>query len=337
MAITIKDVAKEAGVAPSTVSRVLNDNPRISKATKKIVMEAVEKLNYYPNTAAQSLVNRSTKTIGIVIPNDASDLFKNPFWIHVIRGISMYAQQNGYYISFATSKDAKEEMKILRDYVRRKVVDGIILLIARTEDQSIAYLQEANFPFSVVGKPHHTDDILWVDNDNYRAMYDVVDELIDMGHREIGFIGGPESMNVSKDRLRGYKEALQDNNLVYKSQLVCHGKDFTEQAGYGMARHLFLNESPTAIVTTDDILSVGVNTFSRENGKKSIAIVGFNNAPMVEYQQPPLASVDINAEQLGYHGARLLIQFLVTGDKSDHAHMVPVELVKRQSMSGLKE
>ena len=336
MAITIKDVAKEAGVAPSTVSRVLNDNPRISEATKKIVMEAVERLNYYPNTAAQSLVNRSTKTIGIVIPSDASDLFKNPFWINVIRGISMYAQQNGYYISFSTSKDAKEEMKILRDYVRRKVVDGIILLIARTDDESIAYLREVNFPFSVVGKPQDTEEILWVDNDNYTAMYDVVEQLIEMGHKEIAFIGGPKSMNVSKDRLRGYKEALQKNNLIYKSQLVCHGEDFTEKVGYEMASRLFPHESPTAIVTTDDILSVGVNTFLRENNKEPLAIVGFNNAPMAEYQHPPLASVDINAEQLGYHGARLLIQFLATGDRTDHSHMVPVELIKRESMSKVK-
>lgn len=332
MPITIKDVAKEAGVAPSTVSRVLNNNPRISEATKEIVMDAVKKLNYYPNTAAQSLVNRATKTIGIIIPNDASDLFKNPFWIHVIRGISVYAQQNGYYISFATSSDAKEEMKILKDFVMRKVVDGIILLTARTNDQSITYLQEANFPFSVVGKPHNVEDVLWVDNDNFGAMYDLVNELIEMGHKKVAFIGGPERFKVSQDRLAGYKDALKNKKVAYKQDLVFLGKDYTEEIAYKGIKDIFKNNKPTAIVTTDDILSLGVSRFLKENKITDVAVVGFNNAPLVEYHEPPLASVDIKSEELGYYSAKLLIEFLTTGDKTKVYHIVPTELIKRESL-----
>lgn len=332
MQITIKDVAKEAGVAPSTVSRVLNGNPRISEATREIVMEAVKKLNYYPNTAAQSLVNRATRTIGIVIPSDADDLFKNPFWIHVIRGISMYAQKNQYYISFATSNDVKEEMKIIKDYVMRKVVDGIILLTARINDQSIEYLQEVNFPFSVVGKPEDVEDVLWVDNDNFGAMYEVVNELVDMGHKKIGFISGPQGFNMSKDRLIGYKNALQNKGIVYEDGLVFQGIDFTEEEAYQGTKKIFSHQNPTAIVTTDDILSLGVVKFLKETGNVNVSVVGFNNAPVVEYQDPPLASVDIKAEELGYYGAKLLIEFLQTGDKTKNYHIVPTELIKRKSM-----
>ncbi len=108
--------------------------------------------------------------------------------------------------------------------------------------------------------------------------------------------------------------------------------DFTEKEAYEGSKHIFSQQNPTAIVTTDDMLSLGVTRFLKETGNRNVSVVGFNNGPVVEYHDPPLASVDIKAEQLGYYGAKLLINFLQMDDKTKNYHIVPTELIKRKSM-----
>lgn len=331
MNVTIKDVAREANVSPSTVSRVLAGNPRISDETKEKVMETVKRLNYHPNVIARSLANNVTKILGLILPSGEEDLFRNPFFIQVMTGISIYAQKMGYSIVYTFSKNEEEEIAFLANYINSKMVDGMLLLTTRSEDKCVEYLNERQFPFVIVGRPETSADILWVDNDNRRAMYDVTKSLIEKGHDDIAFIGGPSERTMSKDRLSGYKDALIEANISIDEKLILQMSDFTETEGYDACSSILEYRKPSAIVTTDDLLAFGVSKKFKEEKIKDVWLVGFNNIPLSEYQNPPLSTVDINAKKLGYYATKLLIDRLQQKEQELDHYIIETKFIERES------
>ncbi|GAA0711872.1 LacI family DNA-binding transcriptional regulator [Paraclostridium ghonii] len=329
--VTIKDVAKEAGVATSTVSRVLSNNPKISQETKDKVNEAIKNLNYKPNAIARSLANNKTKILGVVLPSEADDLLTNPFFINAMKGMSIYAQNKNYYITYVFTKDGNKEFESIKEITNTNLIEGIILLRVNENDESIKLLKDIEFPFVAIGRPEKTDDILWVDNDNFQAMYNVVNKLIQKGHRKIGFIGAIKTLNMSKDRLKGYKMALEVNGISYDEQLVVHKSLFKENQGYDAAKELLNKNKVTAIVTTDDLLAFGAGQLLNEERLDYISLVGFNNIQLSKYQTPPLSSVDINADELGYYAAKLLIEKLENEDSLNTHYIVNTEFIERES------
>lgn len=329
--VTIKEVAKEAGVATSTVSRVLSNNPKISEETKAKVNEAIERLNYKPNAIARSLANNKTKILGVVLPSEADDLLTNPFFINAMKGMSIYAQNKNYYITYVFAKDGKNEFESIKEITNTNLIEGIILLRVNENDESIKFLNNIGFPFVAIGRPEKTEDVLWVDNDNFQAMYNVVNRLIQKGHKKIGFIGAIKTLNMSKDRLKGYKMALEVNGLNYDEELVIHKQFFKENTGYAGAEELLSKHEVTAIVTTDDLLAFGVSQLLNEKRLEKISLVGFNNIQLSKYQTPPLASVDINADELGYYAAKLLIEKLENEDILNTHYIVNTEFIERES------
>lgn len=329
--VTIKEVAKEAGVATSTVSRVLSNNPKISEETKAKVNEAIERLNYKPNAIARSLANNKTKILGVVLPSEADDLLTNPFFINAMKGMSIYAQNKNYYITYVFAKDGKNEFESIKEITNTNLIEGIILLRVNENDESIKFLNTIGFPFVAIGRPEKTEDVLWVDNDNFQAMYNVVNRLIQKGHKKIGFIGAIKTLNMSKDRLKGYKMALEVNGLNYDEELVIHKQFFKENTGYAGAEELLSKHEVTAIVTTDDLLAFGVSQLLNEKRLEKISLVGFNNIQLSKYQTPPLASVDINSDELGYYAAKLLIEKLENEDIVNTHYIVNTEFIERES------
>jgi len=330
MAVTIKDVAKLANVSPSTVSRVIANNPRISDLTKEIVFAAMEELKYKPNAIARSLANQSTQTLGLILPSTDENLFKNPFFIEVMRGISLYAQKKGYRIMYTYSANPDEEVHFIEDFIQSKWVDGVVLLSAQENDKCIDYLKQSEFPFVVVGRPEKTEDILWVDNDNFQATYNVVNHLIQKGCTNIAFVGGPLTMNFSRDRLEGFKRAMEVRGLSVKDQDIIEMPDLTIDYGYEAMKILGEKMKPDAVVTTDDFLAIGANRFIQEH-EMSTKVVGFNNIPLGEYQTPSLTSVDIDGESLGYQAAKLLINRLKGIENVLNHFIVGTKLVERDS------
>ena len=330
MRVTIKDVAREANVATSTVSRVLSNNSRISEETKERVHEAIKKLNYRPNAIARSLANNRTRILGVVLPNEAVDLLANPFFINAMKGMSMYAQSKNYYITYAFSKYEGGELESIKELTNSNLVDGIVLLRVREYDEKIEYLKNIQFPFVVIGRPQSTEDVLWVDNNNFQAMFNIVAKLIEKGHRKIGFIGAIENMNMSKDRFEGYKKALDMNQISFDQNIVIHLNEFNEQEGQIACKQILQNDDITAIVATDDLIAFGILNEFNERNIKDISVVGFNNTKLAQFKKIPLASVDINADQLGYQAAKLLISNL-EGDNSNKCYIVDTEFIERQS------
>lgn len=331
MKVTIKDVAKEAGVAPSTVSRVLSGNDKISEETKKIVNEAIKKLKYKPNVIARSLANNKTCTLGIILPNEPDASFANPFFIQVMQGISKYVQQNHYYMMYAFYKDEKEKVEYIKEFAHNGMVDGIILIKSQDKDQGIEYLQHIDFPFVVIGRPEESSKNLWVDNDNIGVTYNLVSRMIEDGHKVIGFIGGEQQWAVSRERFEGYRKALTDHGINYEVDLVYHGDKFDKVTGEEGIKVLSQNDKLTAIIATDDMIAIGVNDYFIRNNINNISLVGINNTILAEYQNPPLASIDINAGKLGYYASKLLMEALKNNKQEKQYHIIETEFIERES------
>lgn len=307
---TIKDVANLAGVNPSTVSRVIADNPKITQETRERVYAAMKELKYRPNAIARSLALQSrTKIIGIILPSDNEGLFHNPFFIRVISAISSCAQNHGYYIMHGHSADEEGELKILKDLVNSRWVDGMILTTTRKNDKCIEYLNKAGMPFVVIGKVDDEVNAYTVDNDNTNAMHNATTQMIKKGYKKVCFIGGSLEFRVNQERLQGYKNAMQEHELPVSENMVFTHDDSEECGIMGMEQ--FLNYSvPDAIVTTDDLIAFGAIQRGYDAIGEYVPVVGFNNTPVSVYRNPQFSTVEIFADKLGHHSAETLINLL---------------------------
>jgi DNA-binding LacI/PurR family transcriptional regulator len=337
MAITIKDVAKAANVAPSTVSRVIANNPRISEKTKKRIRKVMDELGYHPNFNARSLANQSTKAIGLVMPSSASKALLNPFFPEVIRGISSFAHVKDYCLYMTTGETEEEIFRDVVKMVQGKRVDGIIVLYSRQDDAVINYLVQQEFPFVLIGKPSDgMENITYIDNDNYKAAREVTDYLINLGHEHIAFIGGSKNLLVTKERLSGFTEALKLNDLEVREAYIKY-TEFLQEGGREVVQELLACPSiPTAIVVIDDITALGVLSSLREQAMRvpeDISVVSFNNSILSEISSPPLTTMDVHIYQLGYEAAKCIIDRVEVPGSAAKSVLVPIKLIKRQTCS----
>ncbi|PXW92199.1 LacI family transcriptional regulator [Streptohalobacillus salinus] len=339
MAVTIKDVAKKANVAPSTVSRVIADSPRISTDTKKRVRKAMKELGYHPNVNARNLAVRSSKAIGVIMPSSAETALQNPFFPEVLRGVGTVAHETEYSLYVSTGGNDQQLYEEVKRMVYGHRVDGIILLYSRMNDAIMDFLVEEKFPFVVVGKPYENESsITYVDNDNVSASKDVTNHLIDFGHTAIAFIGGTTDLVVTKDRELGYEQALKDAGIPYNEDYIIHD-EFSRSSGKKAVEQLLtLNHPPTAMVLTDDMMSLGVINMLEEFGLEcpdDISITSFNNLYLSEITRPPLTTVDIQIYKLGIQGAKCLIEQLQSKDEPAKRVIVPYAIKHRSSTKRL--
>ncbi|KIL50177.1 LacI family transcription regulator [Jeotgalibacillus alimentarius] len=343
MSVTIKDVAKVANVAPSTVSRVIANNPRISEQTKVKVREAMEQLGYHPNFIARSLANQSTQVIGLVTPGSSDVFFQNPFFPTVLRGLNEGAHEHQYALQLVTGKSEDDIYNGVVQMVQGGRVDGVILLYSKVEDRIVTYLQERNFPFVMIGKPYKmAESITHVDNDNIQAGFDATEFLIGMGHERIAYIGGDKQLVVTVERLQGYKDALAQAGLPYRESYTVH-ESFLLEGGKDAICALMelpVSDRPTALLVTDDLMSLGVlNTLSELDMTvpEDISMISFNNVLFSEMSRPPLTSVDINIFQLGFEASAQLIKRVEDKSVPHRRVTVPHHIVKRFSTEYVKK
>ena len=340
MAITIKDIARLADVDPSTVSRVIADNPRISAKTKEKVLKIMEELDFHPNAIARSLASRSTKTIGVIMPHSTEQVFVNPFFTEVMRGIGVSALKQGYNVLFSTGSNSDEEYKATSRLVNEKRVDGLILLTSRIGDKTIDSLRKKHFPFVVVGKPANMEDVNWVDNDNQEAGFLATEYLVKLGHERIGFIGGEFTYVFMGERFKGYKKALDSYSIKFSKELLSLG-EFVEEGGYNAVKKLLEQKNrPTAIVVADDLMAFGAMRAIKEQGLTipgDISVIGFNDTPLASYVDPPLSSMEIFVYELGYNASETLINQLQETDGHKKHIIIPASLKVRKSTGSIKK
>lgn len=339
MKVTIKEVAQLANVSPSTVSRVISDSPRISDETKKKVRKTMEELGYHPNAIARSLVRKSTNTIGIVMPQSTEAAFLNPFFPEALSGISSAAHMENYCILLSTGNSEGEQIKSIENIVRSGRVDGVIIMYSSVDNLTLEAIKKLNIPSIVIGKPLNSKGTLYVDNDNVETAYQVTKELLDRGHKKIGFVSGSFKFVVSLDRLDGYRNALVDNNIKFDRDYLVEAEFSRESAREEMEKLLNLKEPPTAVIVTDDVMAFGVIDTIKKHGLRipqDMEIISFNNISLSEYSNPSLTSVDINVYKLGYEAGKLIIEKIKGKEDKDRV-IVPTKVIYRQSsINGLK-
>jgi DNA-binding LacI/PurR family transcriptional regulator len=335
MSVTIKDVAKKANVAPSTVSRVMSDSPNISEKTKRKVRKVMEELGYHLNLNARTLVQKSTQTIGIVMKNSTSQSLLNPVFPEVLSGISAFCHKQGYSMLLTTGETEDDIFVDTVKMVQGKRVDGVIVLYSKKDDQVVPFLMRSGIPFAVIGKPVlDSNKIMYVDNDNIQAAKDATDYVIKRGHQRIGFIGGDPRFEVTEARLSGYKEAVRESNLEIQDDYIKNFPYDRELGTLAIDELLDLPEPPTAIVITDDLNALIVLLALRERNIKvpdDISIVSFNNTMISRLSTPPLTSVDIQTFQLGFESARCLIEQIKEPETINKRIIIPAIIVERES------
>ncbi len=331
--VTIKDVARLAGVSPSTVSRVIADHPRISPNTKERVRQIMAELGYYPNAIARSLVNQTSNSIGVIRSRLTQGNFANPFFPAVIQGISSVAYKHGLSLVLSTSNSFTHEDEECLNLLRQRRVDGVILLASHRQDQLIPRLAEAGFPFVLIGRYEGSEVINWVNNDNTGDAKKAVSYLLGKGHRRVACLDGDPRYVVSADRLAGYHQALAEHGLEVDPALVEHS-EFSVDGGYRATQRLLQNGEFSAIFAVDDLIAIGAMRALQERGVvvgEEVAVVGFNNTILGAYVQPALTSVHVPIYELGQIAVQMLTAQIYGSGTFPDQQMLQAQLVVRGS------
>ncbi|WP_028783813.1 LacI family DNA-binding transcriptional regulator [Thalassobacillus devorans] len=335
MSVTIKDVAKQANVAPSTVSRVLSDSPRISEKTKRKVRKVMDDMGYHLNFSGRVLVQQSTQTIGIVMKKSSSHSFDNPFFAELLRGISASCHKHDYSINITTGDSEEAIFRDVIKMVQGKRVDGVIVLYSKEDDQVVPYLRERDFPFVMIGKPPaDSNDITYVDNDNVEAAKEVAEFLIRLGHNRIGYIGGDSHFEVTTARLAGFRQAIAAHDIELPEDLFKNIQFDSGDAKKIVSELLEVEHPPTALIVTDDFNALAVMLALHEKNVRipeEMSIISFNNTIISRLANPPLTTVDTQSYQLGYESADCLVELLRGGEVFKKSVIVPTVIVERES------
>ena len=340
MAVTIKDVAALAGVSTSTVSRVCNNNPAISRETADRVRKAMAELGYEPNSPAEPAAPQPIKMIGIVLPPSDPDAFENNFFLKAIRGVSQVCNQQQTASTIITGQDYPELLHSVKTLHLSGRIDGFILLYARKNDVIADYLCDQAIPYVIVGKPQDASGTtLCIDNDNLAAGRDAADYLYNLGHRRIGFLGKGKNHIYAADRQAGWQLSLMLNGMMPRSE-DCIEMEHVYSDDTPLRQLLRREDRPTAFVVSDDLLGLVLERACAATGlsiPEDISIIAFNNSLYSRLSSPQLTTVDINAYQLGQEAASQIISYLEDPNLRTTRIIVPHRIVERSSCARICE
>lgn len=335
MAVTIKDVAALAGVSPSTVSRTCKNNPSISEETKERVRKAMAELGYEPNFQASNLASQNSRTIGIILPASAKEVYENSFYLEAIQGISHYCNGRQYMTTIVTGQDEAEILDAVRSMSRSGKVDGFIILYSKKEDPVIDYLFNEGLLYILIGKAtQYTNQTIYIDNDNLLAGREAAEYLYHLGHRRIAYLGSDSSLMFSADRKAGYQLALASHQLPVRPEYCVEVKNVSENNEEAIRGLLMQKDRPTAILVSDDILAVSLERVCLENHlaiPEDLSIISFNNSLFARLTSPQLTSIDIGAGQLGSEAASQIINHIENPNLLATKIIVPHHLIERDS------
>ena len=335
MAVTIKDVAALAGVSPSTVSRTCKNNPSISEETKERVRKAMAELGYEPNFQASNLASQNSRTIGIILPASAKEVYENSFYLEAIQGISHYCNGRQYMTTIVTGQDEAEILNAVRSMSRSGKVDGFIILYSKKEDPVIDYLFNEGLLYILIGKAtQYTNQTIYIDNDNLLAGREATEYLYQLGHRRIAYLGSDSSLMFSADRKAGYQLALASHQLPVRPEYCVEVKNVSEKNEEAIRGLLMQKDRPTAILVSDDILAVSLERVCLENHlaiPEDLSIISFNNSLFARLTSPQLTSIDIGAGQLGSEAASQIINHIENPNLLATKIIVPHHLIERDS------
>ena len=335
--ITIHDIAKKLNITASTVSRALNDHPLISDQTKKRVKDLAKKLNYQPNTVAANLRKGKANTIGLVIPR-----INRIFFASIISGIESVLNQAGFNILITQSEEDLEKEKCNIQTLINNRVRGIIISHSKSSKDGKHFQQIIDNDIALVQFDRVYEDInsSIVINDNIAGSYEAVNHLINQGYKKIAYYGGPQFINIYKDRYKGYIDALQENNILLDKSIIFHNV-LTKGSGYNtLADMIRKKNSVDAIYATSDYSAIGALLYCKDHGIKipdEMGIVGFLNEPFCELITPPLTSLNQFGVSMGESAAKLCLEQIKSNEKNvSKKVIISPQLIIRESSNRKK-
>jgi LacI family transcriptional regulator len=330
--ITILDVAREANVSYSTVSRVIN-NKGVRPDKRERVLRAMTELGYVANLQARSLAGGKSNIIGLLIHSLNVEYFGE-----IVRGVDDELALLQYDLMLYTTHRRRGRESAYVTRLTRNLVDGLLLILPQNPDAYLETLRLRRFPYVLVDPHGAALDVPSVGTTNKQGGYDGTQYLIELGHRRIGFITGNMEIACARDRLEGYQLSLTDNGIAFDPLLVQEG-DFLQQRGYSCTLELLnLAEPPTAIFASNDISALGVMEAVRDRGlhiPDDISILGFDDIPQIEHVHPPLTTIRQPLADMGRVAAQLLMTYITNPETDAKRIELPTELIIRQSCQSI--
>ena len=327
--VSIKDIARAAGVSHSTVSRALQGVPVVKPETAARIQKIALEAGYTASAVARSLVTRKTQTIGIVVTK-----ITDPFHHEIISGVDEVANERGYSVVLADSRaDPEREIRVVRSFHERRV-DGIIVMSSRVGALYMPMLTEMNVPIVLVNNQRGAEGDLVhsVTIDNVQAARIATRHLIDLGHKHIAYLGNLLGVYSDTERFAGYRQALMDARIPFQAQLVAHCANIPEDAADAMQKLLALRQAPTAVFCYNDLLALGALKASggRARVPHRISIVGFDDLFFAPFLDPSLTTIRQPMKKMGSLAMDLLFR-LLRGNEVEKTIHVKGELIVRDS------
>ncbi len=333
MSVSIKDVAREAGVSTASVSRVLSGKPGVGKATEKRIREVIKQMDYRPNLGARGLVQQKTGNIAVVVPR-GSFILNNPFFSTVLDGIAQGIDQTDYNILMSFTSTQQKKL------LEKKSVDGIILFAPRIEELTLESLKKIGLPIVVIGSYVEDSPFPCVRPDDEDGIAQAVQALYQLGHRNIGFINGPLSSMHSINCLNGYTKELNNLGLDYLDENILELDEFDASKATNEISTFFKEQKITGVVCASDYLAVGAIKAATTVGlsiPEDLSIVGADDVPISSFITPSLSSVHVDLLGIGKKAASILLDMLLGKQIENKEVVFKMKYINRATTSSPKE
>ena len=334
--VNIKDVAAAANVHPSTVSRVLNPATRgmVSENVADRITTIADKLGYARSSLASGLRTGKSYTVGVIIPD-----LTNPVFPPVVRGIERALGAAGYIAILADSDNSARSERAIFDSMRSRRVDGLILATAHRQDPIVSACVHEQLPVVLVNRTVDTDEVTAVINNDELGIELAISHLVELGHRNIAFLGGPEDTTTGRDRRAAFEKLASEGRFSMSSENCISCDSFTEEAGReSMLSILDGGGNFSAVVAANDLLALGCYDALAERElacPTDISVTGFNDMPFMNRLSPPLTTIHIPLDELGTRAAELLIEEMRDGTTASETLRLDPTLVVRGSTARL--
>lgn len=331
---SLEDIAKLSGVSRSTVSRVINQQAYVSEANRKKVLRIIQEHNFHPNLAARALASQRSKVIGVLIPHDVGDLFGDPFFPALLRGITTISGRRGYGVTLWLTSANNDDDRPYANAFNNSMIDGLLIASATFDNAFLHWLSKFPKPIVFVGRrPSTMPHFSYVDIDNVVGARLATRHLLEQGRRRIAMIEGRAHQIASDQRRDHYIETLQEMGFPVDYDLIVPNGNYTEQGGYDAMKNL-LPKGVDGVFAANDMMALGALRAIREAGLRvpqDVAVIGFDNVPFAALSNPSLSTISQPIGQLGEESTSMLIDLLEQAPAQPMSKILPVELVMRES------
>jgi len=336
---TIYDIAKELKVAPSTVSKALNNSTGISEKTRKKIQAYADQVRYYPNANASKLKTKKTYSIGVIYSDVSNVGLEHSFFSSILQSFKSFVECEGYEITFVITNLANRKISYL-DYCLQKGIEGVYIVSSVPNDPHLDELLQSNIP--CVTTDIYYNNLLTVISDNKQGAYEAVRYFHDLGHRNIGHITETHDLAAAKERYEGFIETMEKLDCPVNNDYLFTASSYSYEAGYAVGEQfLTLSEYPSAMFVVSDIVAMGFIKALKDGGLKvpdDVSVIGFDDIPFAKHFEPSLTTINQDTKVLGERAAYKLLQMMNNESENIRdVEKIPVSLKIRDSVRSAKQ